>query len=93
MSRAKWKGPYVSKQLLMDVNTTNLNKLNKAYSSEIYTLSRESTIIPNFVGNVFNIYNGKTFSKIEITEAMIGKKLGEFAPTRKKFSFKKKKLK
>jgi ribosomal protein S19 len=39
---------------------------------------------------VFEVYNGKSFSKIEITEDMVGFRLGEFSPTRRKFSFKKK---
>lgn len=90
MSRAKWKGPYVQKDLLIDF----FKKTSETrYQIEITTKSRSSTIIPNFVGNFFSIHNGKTFSKIQITDHMIGRKLGEFSPTRKKFSFKKKKLK
>lgn len=88
MSRAKWKGPYILNQLLEDNKN---NKSNEKYLAEINTFSRSSTIIPNFVGNVLNVHNGKTFAKIQITENMIGRKLGEFAPTRKTFSFKKKK--
>lgn len=88
MSRAKWKGPYILNKLLEDNKDS---KSNKKYLTEIYTFSRSSTIIPNFVGNTLNVHNGKTFAKIQITENMIGKKLGEFAPTRKTFSFKKKK--
>jgi small subunit ribosomal protein S19 len=88
MSRAKWKGPYILNKLLTD---TKKNDLNEKYLPEIYTFSRASTIIPNFVGTTLNVHNGKTFSKIQITENMIGKKLGEFSPTRKTFSFKKKK--
>ena len=60
---------------------------------EIFTYSRSSTILPYFVGQIINVHNGKSFSKIKVTENMIGKKLGEFSPTRKKFSFKQKKLK
>ena len=90
MSRAKWKGPYVEKNLIKTF--FNKKKLNN-YTIEVTTTSRSSTIIPNFIGSFFNIYNGKTFSKVQITENMIGRKLGEFSPTRKKFSFKKKKLK
>jgi|TARA_B110000261_G_scaffold164681_1_gene216191 ribosomal protein S19 len=84
MSRAKWKGPFVSNNLLQECKTTK---------SEVYTNSRESTIVPKFVGFTINVHNGKGFSKIKITEAMIGHKLGEFSPTRKRFSFKKKKTK
>lgn len=88
MSRAKWKGPYVKKTLLKNF-LVNISKNN--YQSEIIIFNRSSTIIPQFIGNYFKIHNGKTFSKIQITENMVGKKFGEFSPTRKKFSFKKKK--
>lgn len=90
MSRAKWKNIYVQKKLLFEF--LKKRQLNN-YKIELTTDSRNSTIIPCFVGNFFKIHNGKTFSKIQITENMIGKKLGEFSPTRKIFSFKKKKLK
>ena len=46
------------------------------------TWSRKSTIIPDFVGVSFQIYNGKKFIPITISEDMVGHKLGEFAPTR-----------
>ena len=88
MSRAKWKGPYVKKTLLKNF-LVNISENN--YQSEIIIFNRSSTIIPQFIGNYFKIHNGKTFSKIQITENMVGKKFGEFSPTRKKFSFKKKK--
>jgi len=86
MSRAKWKGPYVSNELLVKINSTKDNK----YPGEIFTKSRSSTIVPNFVGIFLHIHNGKSFSKIKVNEDMIGHKLGELSPTRKKFSFKKK---
>lgn len=82
MSRAKWKGPFVSNEL-----TTSRSQ------KEIFTKSRSSSIDPLLIGKPVNIHNGKTYVKIVITENMVGKKLGEFAPTRKKFSFKKKKVK
>lgn len=90
MSRAKWKGPYVYNKLIKDIKK---NKKNSKYNKETYTFSRSSTVLPNFIGSVLNVHNGKTFSKIKIVEGMIGRKLGEFSPTRKRFSFKKKKLK
>ena len=48
----------------------------------IKTWSRKSTIIPDFVGVSFLIYNGKKFIPITVSEDMVGHKLGEFAPTR-----------
>jgi ribosomal protein S19 len=84
MSRAKWKGPFVSTYILQECKTLK---------SELYTNSRQSTIVPILVGLTLNVYNGKGFSKVKINESMIGHKLGEFSPTRKRFSFKKKKQK
>ena len=80
MSRAKWKGPFV-----------NLEVLKNIKNNEIVTKSRNVTIIPKFIGLNFKVYNGKTYTPISVTEKMVGHKLGEFSPTRKKFSFKKKK--
>ena len=88
MSRAKWKGPFVPNELLY-----KLHNISSSDKDEISTYFRKSTIVPQFIGLTFNIHNGKTFSKVKITEDMVGKKLGEFSPTRKRFSFKKKKSK
>ncbi|HAW34438.1 MAG TPA: 30S ribosomal protein S19, partial [Alphaproteobacteria bacterium] len=48
----------------------------------IKTWSRRSTILPQFVGLTFGVYNGKQFIPVLVTENMIGHKMGEFAPTR-----------
>ena len=55
---------------------------DKPNKKPIKTWSRNSTIIPDFVGHSFMIHNGKTFIPITISEEMVGHKLGEFAPTR-----------
>jgi small subunit ribosomal protein S19 len=34
------------------------------------------------VGITFNVYNGRTFIPVYVTDDMIGHKLGEFSPTR-----------
>lgn len=86
MTRSKWKGPFVSENLLKNCD---LNKINKF--KEIFTFERSTVIVPKFLGLTINIHNGKSFSKLLIKETMLGKKLGEFSPTRKKFTFKKKK--
>ena len=41
-------------------------------------------IVPEMIGSMLKIYNGKSFSAIMLTEEMIGRYLGEFAVTRKK---------
>ena len=78
MSRAVWKGPFVDPSLIkkVDIQKKNTNK------KPIKTWSRKSTIIPDFVGCSFLIYNGKKFIPLTISEDMVGHKLGEFAPTR-----------
>ena len=48
----------------------------------IRTWSRRSTIIPQFVGLTFGVYNGKKFIPVLVTENMVGHKFGEFSPTR-----------
>ncbi len=78
MARAVWKGPFVEESLIEKVEKQK-NITNK---KPIKTWSRKSTIIPDFVGTSFLIYNGKKFIPITISEDMVGHKLGEFAPTR-----------
>jgi small subunit ribosomal protein S19 len=34
------------------------------------------------VGLTFGVYNGRKFLPVQVTENMVGHKLGEFAPTR-----------
>jgi small subunit ribosomal protein S19 len=63
-----------------------LKKADKARASGrndiVKTYSRRSTIMPQFVGLTFGVYNGNKFLPVSVTENMIGHKLGEFAPTR-----------
>ena len=83
MSRSKWKGPYI--------NTNSINKKyqsNKNYIKPI--VARNTIILPQFIEKTFEVYNGKKFNEILVTEEMIGHKFGEFSATRKRFSFKKK---
>ena len=46
----------------------------------VRTQARSATILPNFVGLVFQVHNGKIYHDVEITEDMVGHKLGEFSP-------------
>ena len=78
MSRSVWKGPFVDPSLIKKVEKLK-NEINPR---PIKTWSRKSTIIPEFVGISFLIYNGKKFIPIKISEEMVGHKLGEFSPTR-----------
>ena len=78
MARAVWKGPFVEESLMKKVDKYKVDPKK----IPIKTWSRKSTIIPDFVGVSFLIYNGKKFIPITISEDMVGHKLGEFAPTR-----------
>ena len=78
MARSIWKGPFVHPSLLKKID-----KLKAAPNKKpIKTWSRNSTIIPDFVGFSFLIYNGKKFIPITVSEDMVGHKFGEFSPTR-----------
>ena len=79
MTRGVWKGPFVHPSLLKKIDKLKSQTGRKP----IKTWSRNSTVIPEFVGHSFLIHNGKTFIPITISEEMVGHKLGEFSPTRK----------
>jgi small subunit ribosomal protein S19 len=76
--RSVWKGPFVDGFLIKAVKKV----VTSGKNTVVKTWSRRSTILPAFVGIVFSVYNGKKFIPVLVTEQMIGKKLGEFSPTR-----------
>ena len=78
MARSVWKGPFVELSLLKKAEDAQDSGSNKP----IKTWSRRSTILPQFVGLTFNVYNGQKFIPVSVSEEMVGHKLGEFAPTR-----------
>ena len=79
MARSVWKGPFVELSLLKKAEEAQ-EKGTRA--GPIRTWSRRSTILPQFVGLTFNVYNGQKFVPVSVNEEMVGHKLGEFAPTR-----------
>ena len=78
MARSVWKGPFVDGYLLKKAETSRGSGRNEV----IKIWSRRSTILPQFVGLTFGVYNGKKFIPVNVTEEMVGHKLGEFSPTR-----------
>ncbi len=78
MSRSVWKGPFVDGYLLKKAETVR----GSGGTDVIRTWSRRSTILPQFVGLTFGVYNGQKFIPVLVTENMIGHKFGEFSPTR-----------
>jgi len=78
MPRSIKKGPYIAEHLLK-----KLEKMQRTGQRQpIKTWSRESTILPDFVGFTVAVHDGKKHVPIFITENMVGYKFGSFAPTR-----------
>lgn len=78
MPRSVWKGPFFDGYLLKKVEAVKAS----GRKDVIKTWARRSTIIPQFVGITFGVYNGQKFIPVLVSENMVGHKLGEFAPTR-----------
>ena len=78
MSRSSKKGPYIDPKVLKKV----MGQKQTGDKSPIKTWSRSCVVPPEFVGHTFAIHQGKKFIEVFINEAMVGHKLGEFAPTR-----------
>jgi len=78
MSRSKNKGPFFKVNLLKKKQWIKIDNKNLV-------------ILPEYVNQFVNIYNGKTFVTLKINNKMIGFKFGEFVNTRKKHIYKKKK--
>ena len=78
MPRSIKKGPFVDEHLEVKVREMN----SRGDKRVIRTWSRRSTIIPEMVGHTIAVHDGRKHVPIFITEAMVGHKLGEFAPTR-----------
>ena len=78
MSRSVWKGPFVDAHVLKKAEKSKESGRNEV----IKIWSRRSTILQQFVGLTFGVYNGQKFVPVSVTEHMVGHKLGEFSPTR-----------
>ncbi|KAG9231803.1 mitochondrial ribosomal protein S19 [Amylocarpus encephaloides] len=86
LARSVWKGPNIVPLPIVRVPAGQK-------APPVKTQARSATILPNFVGLVFKVHNGKIYHDVEITEDMVGHKLGEFSPTRKRFTYKQSKNK
>lgn len=78
MARSLSKGPFIDEHLLKKVEELN----QKGEKRVIRTWSRRSTVIPEMVGHTIAVHDGRKHVPVYVTEAMVGHKLGEFAPTR-----------
>ena len=78
MTRSVWKGPFVDGYLLKKAD-----KVREGGRNEVIKMwSRRSTVLPQFVGLTFGVYNGQKHVPVSVNEDMVGHKFGEFSPTR-----------
>jgi small subunit ribosomal protein S19 len=78
MARSIWKGPFVDGYLLKKADAARAS----GRADVIKIWSRRSTILPQFVGLTFGVYNGQKHVPVYVSEEMVGHKFGEFSPTR-----------
>jgi small subunit ribosomal protein S19 len=78
LTRSVWKGPFVDGYLMKKAEKTRASGRNEVI--KIY--ARRSTILPQFVGLTFGVYNGHKYVPVLVNENMVGHKFGEFSPTR-----------
>jgi len=78
MARSVWKGPFVDGYLFKKADKARASNRNQI----VQIWSRRSTILPQFIGITFGVYNGKKFIPVLVNEDMVGHKFGEFAPGR-----------
>ena len=78
MARSQKKGPFVDEKLFRKVMLLK----NSGGGTVIRTWARRCTIVPEFIGQRFEVHNGKVFHPVYVSEDMVGHKLGEFSPTR-----------
>ena len=77
MSRSAKKGPFVEERLMSRIEAMN----ESGQKNMVRTWSRASTIFPEMVGHTIAVHDGRKHVPVFISEAMVGHKLGEFAPT------------
>ncbi|QIW99043.1 hypothetical protein AMS68_004561 [Peltaster fructicola] len=70
--RSVWKGPHI-------VPLPIVRPKQGESIRPIRTQARSAVILPNFVGLIFQVHNGKVYNDVVITENMVGRKLGEFS--------------
>lgn len=82
MARSQKKGPYTDRYVDVLVMKSKANgNFYKGIAMRIH--SRRTTIMPEYVGGTFLVYNGKTSVSVNVVAEMVGHKFGEFSPTRK----------
>lgn len=76
MSRSHWKPTFV------DSNIRESLRINSI--EESICIKRSTPVLPEIVGRRIHVLNGIHFVPVTITEEIVGHRIGEFAPTRKR---------
>jgi ribosomal protein S19 len=86
MSRVSWKPIFLHPEFMLQQKKIQNN-------DDIILTNRATVLTKQMLGVKIHIYNGLRFFPITITSEMLGHRVGEFAPTRKKLVQKKKNIK
>ena len=78
MPRSLKKGPFIDLHLIKKVEVAAA----KGDKRPVKTWSRRSMVSPDMVGLTIAVHNGKSHIPVQVSEEMVGHKLGEFAATR-----------
>ena len=79
MSRSSWKPLFLSNEMATQIKDKVSNKLD-----DFFAYNRATVLTQQMLGFKINIYNGIRFYTIVVSSDMLGHRLGEFSPTRKK---------
>jgi len=78
MARSLKKGPFCDENVLKKAEKAQASGSKKL----ILIWSRRSTILPQMIGLLFGVHNGRQHVPVHVNDQMVGHKFGEFAQTR-----------
>lgn len=70
--------------------TIKLDKRPYIPAYHLEKIQRSSIVLPDNVGNILDVHDGRKKTKLLVLKEMVGYRLGEFVKTRKTFKYKKK---
>ena len=79
MARSSWKPLFLSNEVANQIKEKSVKKID-----EIFAYNRATVLTQQMLGLRINIYNGMRFYTIVVSSDMLGHRLGQFSPTRKK---------
>jgi small subunit ribosomal protein S19 len=81
--RSLHRGLQPQQRILLEKVRQAKEEMRKGSSANVKTHVRDMIILPEMVGAIIQVHNGKDFVQVEIKPDMIGHYLGEFAITNK----------